>query len=63
MEVQNPQHGLPVEISVDAADGERSVGGSKICGEAPCGFSDAGTNSKDAEERSASMRKDRKSVV
>ncbi|XWS76808.1 hypothetical protein CRYUN_Cryun01aG0209100 [Craigia yunnanensis] len=57
MEVQNPQHGLFVEISVDAADGERSVGGSKICGETPCGFSDAGTNSKDAEERSASMRK------
>ncbi|XVF22273.1 hypothetical protein REPUB_Repub12eG0159100 [Reevesia pubescens] len=56
MEVQNPQHGQIVEISVDVA-GERSVGRSKICGETPCGFSDAGTNSKDAEERSASMRK------
>ncbi|KAJ4711770.1 metal tolerance protein 1-like [Melia azedarach] len=30
---------------------------SKFCGEAPCGFSDAKTSSKDAEERSASMRK------
>ncbi|XVF72935.1 hypothetical protein PTKIN_Ptkin12aG0160600 [Pterospermum kingtungense] len=57
MEVQNPQHGVYVEISVDAANEERRVGGSKICGETPCGFSDAGTNSKDAEERSASMRK------
>ncbi|XVE73620.1 hypothetical protein DITRI_Ditri11bG0133400 [Diplodiscus trichospermus] len=57
MEVQNPQHGLSVEISIDAADAERSVGGSKICGETPCGFSDAGTNSKAAEERLASMRK------
>ncbi|XP_022757626.1 metal tolerance protein 1-like [Durio zibethinus] len=57
MEGQNPQHGQFVEISVDVADGERSVVGSKICGDTPCGFSDAGTNSKDAEERSASMRK------
>lgn len=37
--------------------GERSTGASKICGEAACGFSDAGSTSKDAEERSASMRK------
>ncbi|OMP11776.1 Cation efflux protein [Corchorus capsularis] len=57
MEEQNPQHGQVVEISVDITSGERSVGGSKICGDAPCGFSDASTNSKDAEERSANMRK------
>lgn len=57
MEAQNPQHGQIIEISVDVPDGERSLGGSKICGEAPCGFSDAGTNSKNAKERSASMRK------
>ncbi|XP_011039394.1 PREDICTED: metal tolerance protein 1-like isoform X1 [Populus euphratica] len=56
MEAQNPQHGHPVEISVDFLDGERS-GGSKGCGEAPCGFSDTGNNSKNAKERSASMRK------
>ncbi|XWS35959.1 hypothetical protein CRYUN_Cryun20dG0041500 [Craigia yunnanensis] len=57
MDVHSPQHGQFVEISVDAADGERSVVGSKFCGETPCGFSDACSNSKDAEERSASMRK------
>ncbi|KAK6285872.1 hypothetical protein POUND7_012051 [Theobroma cacao] len=57
MDLQNPQYRQFVEIIVDAADEERSVGGSKICGETTCGFSDAGTNSKDAEERSASMRK------
>ncbi|KAK1306900.1 Metal tolerance protein 1 [Acorus calamus] len=32
-------------------------GGTKVCGGAPCGFSDSGANSKDARERSASMRK------
>ncbi|KAG6749680.1 metal tolerance protein 1-like [Populus alba x Populus x berolinensis] len=56
MEAQNPQHGHPVEISVDILDGEMS-GGSKGCGEAPCGFSDTGNNSQNAKERSASMRK------
>jgi zinc transporter 2 len=30
---------------------------SSVCGDAPCGFSDAGTISKDAKERSVSMRK------
>ncbi|XWS46313.1 hypothetical protein CRYUN_Cryun14cG0054800 [Craigia yunnanensis] len=35
----------------------KGVQGSKICGETPCRFSDACTNSKDDEERSASMRK------
>ena len=34
-----------------------SLGGSRICGEAACGFSDAKTSSKDANDRSASMRK------
>ncbi|XP_027335032.1 metal tolerance protein 1-like isoform X3 [Abrus precatorius] len=29
----------------------------KVCGEAPCGFADAGSISKDSEERSTSMRK------
>lgn len=57
MEVQNPQHGQYIEINVDVGQGQRRIGGSKFCGEAPCGFSDAGTSSKDAEERSASMRK------
>ncbi|KAG8663682.1 metal tolerance protein 1 isoform X1 [Manihot esculenta] len=57
METQNPQHGQIIEISVDVPDGGSSVGGSKICGEAPCGFSDAGAIYKDTRERSASMRK------
>ncbi|KAE8722089.1 Metal tolerance protein 1 [Hibiscus syriacus] len=57
MEVQNPQHGQDIEINVDVAEGQRSFGGSKICGETACGLSSAGTSSKDAEERSASMRK------
>ncbi|XP_065860029.1 metal tolerance protein 1 isoform X2 [Euphorbia lathyris] len=57
MEAQNPQPGQIIEISVDVPDGETRVVGSKVCGEAPCGFSDAGVISKDAKERSASMRK------
>ncbi|RVW95464.1 Metal tolerance protein 1 [Vitis vinifera] len=57
MEAQNPQHSQIIEISVDVPAGGRSTGASKICGEAPCGFSDSGSSSKDAKERSASMRK------
>ena len=51
------QHSQIIEISVDVPAGERSMRASKICGEAPCGFSDSGPNSKEAKERSASMRK------
>ncbi|OAY48929.1 metal tolerance protein 1 [Manihot esculenta] len=57
MEARNPQHGQIIEINVDVPDGGSTVGRSRICGEAPCGFSDGGANSKDAKERSASMRK------
>ncbi|KAJ4831528.1 hypothetical protein Tsubulata_048222 [Turnera subulata] len=57
MEAQNPQQGQIIEISVDVPDGERPIGGSRVCGEAPCGFSDAGTGSTSARERAASMRK------
>ncbi|CBI38718.3 unnamed protein product, partial [Vitis vinifera] len=57
MEAQNLQHSQIIEISVDVPAGGRSTGASKICGEAPCGFSDSGSSSKDAKERSASMRK------
>ncbi len=54
MEVQNPQHGQVVEISIDNHPGEeKRIIGSRICREAPCGFSDVGTTSKDAKERSA----------
>ncbi|XP_008244211.1 PREDICTED: metal tolerance protein 1 [Prunus mume] len=57
MEAQNAYHAQVIEIHRDGHDGETSVGGSKICGEAPCGLSDARSISKDAKERSASMRK------
>ncbi|KAL5766111.1 hypothetical protein ACOSP7_016728 [Xanthoceras sorbifolium] len=57
MEVQNSEHPHIIEVCRDVPAGESSVVGSKICGGAPCGFSDAKTNSKDAKERSASMRK------
>nr|KYP38826.1 Metal tolerance protein A2 [Cajanus cajan] len=52
MEAQSSQHSQVIEISGDSPDGGR-----KICGEAPCGFADAGSISKDSEERSTSMRK------
>ncbi|KAA8525068.1 hypothetical protein F0562_007068 [Nyssa sinensis] len=57
MEVQNPEHGHIIEICGDVPVVEKSFSGSKICGGAACGFSDAKTSSKDAKERSASMRK------
>ncbi|XP_021897221.1 metal tolerance protein 1-like isoform X2 [Carica papaya] len=57
MEVQNSEHGQIIEISVDVPDAGTNSGSNKICGKAPCGFSDAGTKSKDVKERSASMRK------
>ncbi|QCE02483.1 solute carrier family 30 [Vigna unguiculata] len=52
MEAQSSQQTQVIEISGDLPDGAR-----KICGEAPCGFADAGSISKDSEERSTSMRK------
>ncbi|KAE8663296.1 Metal tolerance protein 1 [Hibiscus syriacus] len=57
MEVQNSEQGQIIEIRGDVPAAETSVGGSTICGGAACGFSDAQTISKDAKERSASMRK------
>ncbi|KAJ0106302.1 hypothetical protein Patl1_17379 [Pistacia atlantica] len=57
MEVQNSEHSHIIEVSGDVPTVERGLAGSKFCGTAPCGFSDAQTSSKDAKERSASMRK------
>ncbi|KAL6965729.1 Metal tolerance protein 1 [Sarracenia purpurea var. burkii] len=57
MEENTHQHGPIIEISGEVPAGETSIGGSKICGEAACGFSDAVSSSKDAKERSSSMRK------
>ncbi|XP_048335337.1 metal tolerance protein 1 isoform X2 [Ziziphus jujuba] len=57
MEEQSLQHGQIIEIRGDVSVRERNAGASKICGEAACGFSDAGSSLKDAKERSTSMRK------
>ncbi|KAA8526066.1 hypothetical protein F0562_007834 [Nyssa sinensis] len=46
-----------IEICGDVPVVEKSFGGSKGCGGAACGFSDATTSSRDATERAASMRK------
>ncbi|XAR53909.1 hypothetical protein NMG60_11028848 [Bertholletia excelsa] len=51
------QHGQIIEISGEVPVEERNPGESKICSEAPCGFQDSASNSEDAKERSASMRK------
>ncbi|PNY08581.1 metal tolerance protein [Trifolium pratense] len=52
MDAHSSHHGHIIEISGDLPDAGR-----KICGEAPCGFSDAGSISLDSKERSTSMRK------
>ncbi|WJX92400.1 Metal tolerance protein 1 [Trifolium repens] len=44
-------------LKMDAHSGDLPDAGRKICGEAPCGFSDAGSISVDSKERSTSMRK------
>ncbi|WVZ17575.1 hypothetical protein V8G54_010557 [Vigna mungo] len=50
---QNSQQTQVIETSGDFLDGKRR----RICGEAPCGFADVGSISKDSQERSSSMRK------
>ncbi|KAM1397374.1 hypothetical protein ACFX2I_014962 [Malus domestica] len=57
MEAQNSGHSHVVEVGGDVPATDTSLCGTKICGDAPCGFSDAKTSYKDAQERSASMRK------
>jgi zinc transporter 2 len=52
MEAPSSQHTQIIEIS-----GELPDTGRKICKEATCEFSDAGSISKDSEERSTAMRK------
>nr|CAZ68126.1 heavy metal transporter MTP1 [Arabidopsis halleri subsp. halleri] len=46
-----------VEVNVGKSEEERIIVASKVCGEAPCDFSDSKNASGDAKERSASMRK------
>ncbi|XP_061983859.1 metal tolerance protein 1-like [Populus nigra] len=57
MEVRNSEHGRIIDIHVDVPAVKTSLGGSRICAGATCGFSDAKTSSKDAKERGASMKK------
>nr|GLL29099.1 metal tolerance protein 1-like [Ipomoea trifida] len=56
MDTQSLERELLIEVG-DAPVPNKSSIGSKVCGGAPCGFSDAKTSSKDAQERAASMRK------
>ncbi|OIW18810.1 hypothetical protein TanjilG_25253 [Lupinus angustifolius] len=56
MEAQSSDHAQVIEISGPIPD-VRNPEESKICGEGPCGFADAGSISNDSEERSTSMRK------
>ncbi|KAI7749489.1 hypothetical protein M8C21_001854 [Ambrosia artemisiifolia] len=61
----DPKHGRrSIDISIDTqqTDAKKYVG-SKVCAGAACGFSDAKTSSKDAEERSSSTSKLLVSVV
>ncbi|CAL1358602.1 unnamed protein product [Linum trigynum] len=61
MEDQSPRRRQVIEIDAHLPGSSGNVGGggySKICAEAPCGFSDAlSSNSEEARERAASMRK------
>ncbi|OAY82205.1 Metal tolerance protein 1 [Ananas comosus] len=57
MENQNSSRSQTIEINIDVPDGISEAAGNKICRGASCDFSDSKTSSKDAKERSASMRK------
>nr|GMD41609.1 metal tolerance protein 1-like [Ipomoea batatas] len=45
------------KVCGDVPAQERGAVGSKLCGEAPCGFADAKSTLKDTQERSAAMKK------
>ncbi|KAL7111044.1 hypothetical protein ACP275_05G063700 [Erythranthe tilingii] len=57
MEPHSSDHGHVIEVHADITATERGSIVSKACEGAICGFSDAKSTSKDAQERSASMRK------
>ncbi|XP_038988948.1 metal tolerance protein 1-like [Phoenix dactylifera] len=57
METSNSQTAQIIEVNVDMPVEVSGLCGNKICGGAACVFSDSKTSSKDAKERSASMRK------
>lgn len=54
---RDSDQGHIIEVCGDISPRETGRVGIKVCDEAPCGFSDAKTSSKDAKERAASMRK------
>ncbi|KAL3738443.1 hypothetical protein ACJRO7_019907 [Eucalyptus globulus] len=57
MSTRDSEHGHIIEVCGDEPAMEISQVGSKVCAEAPCDFSDARNSSKDARERSTSMKK------
>ncbi|XP_010538870.1 PREDICTED: metal tolerance protein 1-like [Tarenaya hassleriana] len=57
MESQIQEHGHVVDICRRVSTVPKGRRGSKICGEAPCGFSDSKILSEDSDERLASMKK------
>ncbi|XP_019185009.1 PREDICTED: metal tolerance protein A2-like isoform X2 [Ipomoea nil] len=57
MDVRISEHDQVIQVSGDVPAQERGAVGSKLCGEAPCGFADAKTSLKDTQERSAAMKK------
>ncbi|KAI3703496.1 hypothetical protein L1987_73616 [Smallanthus sonchifolius] len=60
----DPKHDhQTIDISVAAQTSDKNSGGSKVCAGAACGFSDAKTSSKDAEDRSSSTSKLLGSVI
>ncbi|KAI3812874.1 hypothetical protein L1987_17587 [Smallanthus sonchifolius] len=57
MDAQRVEDGHSVDMCADVPSEENRHAGTKVCGGAPCGFSDAKTSSQEAKERSASMWK------
>jgi len=57
MESHNPSHSQIAEVKMDISASASGAAGNKFCKGAACDFSDSSNSSKDAKERSASMRK------
>lgn len=58
LQMEKSSHGSHIiELDMDLPAGVSGIDGNKICGGASCDFSDSRNSSKDAKERSASMKK------
>lgn len=57
MENHNPLHSQIAEVKMDISASASVAAGNKFCKGAACYFSDSSNSSKDAKERSTSMRK------